>query len=73
MRSDISAAIDRHLETLVVVWSRRRWPALRLVPAQWIRPVVAPIALRLRRLLALAILAMVMLVGINVAVLILRS
>jgi hypothetical protein len=40
-----------------VAWARRRWPPLRLVPARWIRPAVAPMALRLRRLLSRVVLA----------------
>ena len=51
MRSGISAAVERRLEDLIVACTRRRYPALQWVPARWIRPAVAPAAVRLRRLL----------------------
>ncbi|MGZ6695739.1 MAG: hypothetical protein ACXVFL_08850 [Solirubrobacteraceae bacterium] len=60
MSSGLSAAIDSRLEDLIVAWARRRWPALRLVPAPWIRPAVAPTALRLRRSLSYGVLAAAM-------------
>src|SRR3954471_16056693 len=72
MPSGLSAAIDRRLEDLIVVWARRRWPALRLVPARWIRPAVAPTAVRLRRSLSRGLLAAAMPVGIILALLILQ-
>jgi hypothetical protein len=64
MHGGLSAAIDRWLEDLIVVWARRQWPALRLLPARWLRSAVAPTALRLRRSLSRAILAAAMPVGI---------
>ena len=51
MPSRISATVDRRLRDLIVAWTRRQHPALQWVPARWIRPAVAPAALRLRRLL----------------------
>ena len=60
MSSGLSAAIDSRLEDLIVAWACRRWPALRLVPARWIRPAVAPTALRLRRSLSYGVLAAAM-------------
>jgi hypothetical protein len=57
MPSAINAAVDRRLEDLIVAWTRRQHPALRRVPARWIRPVVAPAAVRLRRLLWRGVLA----------------
>ena len=72
MPSGLSAAIDSRLEDLIVVWARRRWPALRLVPARWIRPAVAPTAVRLRRSLSRGLLAAAMPVGIILALLILK-
>jgi len=51
MPQGISAAADRWLEDLLVGWTRRRYPALRLVPARWLRLAVTPAAARLRRLL----------------------
>jgi hypothetical protein len=57
MPSGLSAAVDRRLQDLIVAWTRRQYPALRLVPARWIRPAVAPAAVRLRRVLWLGVLA----------------
>src|SRR3954454_9679575 len=68
MHSGVSAAIDRRLADLIVVWARRRWPALRFVPARWIRPAVAPTAVRLRRSLCGAFLVAGMPVGMVSAV-----
>jgi hypothetical protein len=72
MPSGLSAAIDRRLEDLIVAWARRRWPALRLLPARWIRPAVAPTALHLRRFLACGVLAAAMPVGVVLALLVLK-
>jgi hypothetical protein len=72
MPSRLSAAMDRRLEDLIVAWTRRQWPALRLVPARWLRPAVAPTALRLRRLLSRGVLAAAMPIGIILALLILK-
>jgi hypothetical protein len=57
MPTGISAAVDRRLEDLIVAWTRRQYPALQWVPARWIRPAVAPAAVRLRRLLSRGVLA----------------
>jgi hypothetical protein len=57
MPGGLSAAIDSRLQDLIVAWARRRWPPLRLVPARWIRPAVAPMVPRLRRLLSRVVLA----------------
>jgi hypothetical protein len=72
MPSRLSAAMDRRLEDLIVAWTRRQWPALRLVPARWLRPAVAPTALRLRRLLSHGVLAAATPIGIILALLILK-
>jgi hypothetical protein len=72
MPSGPSTAIDSRLEDLIVAWARRRWPALRLVPARWIRPSVAPLAVRLRRLLSRAVFAALPPIGIVLALLILK-
>jgi hypothetical protein len=69
MHGGLSAAIDRGLADLIVVWARRRWPALRFVPARWLRPAVAPTAVRLRRSLCGAVLVAAMPVGIVFGVL----
>jgi hypothetical protein len=71
MPSGLSAAIDSRAEDLIVTWARRRWPPLRLVPARWIRPAVAPMALRLRRLLSRTVLAAAP-IGIILGLLILK-
>jgi hypothetical protein len=60
MRSGVSAAIDRRLEGVIVAWLRREWPVLRVVPSAWIRPVVRPTAMRLRRSLARSVLVVVL-------------
>ncbi len=56
VRNGFTGSVDRRLESLIVVWVRRRWPLLRLVPARWIRPATAPAAARLRRALSRAVL-----------------
>jgi hypothetical protein len=58
MRSGVGTAIDSWLEELVVTWVRRQSPVLRLVPARWIRPVIKPTVLRLRRSLSLGAVAL---------------
>ncbi len=69
MRSRVNAAIDMQLADLIVAWARRRWPALGLVPARWIRPAVAPAAIRLRHLLSTAALILGTTTGLIVALL----
>jgi len=69
MRSRVSAAIDTQLADLIVAWARRRWPALGLVPARWIRPAVTPAARPLRRLLSTAALILGATTALIVAVL----
>jgi hypothetical protein len=71
MAGGLSTVIDRRLEDLTVAWARRQWPALRLVPARWIRPAVAPTAQRLRRVLSRAVIAAAMPIGFILALLIL--
>jgi hypothetical protein len=72
MPSRLSAAMDRRLEDPIVARTRRQWPALRLVPARWLRPAVARTALRLRRLLSRGVLAAATPIGIILALLILK-
>ena len=72
MHGALSAAIDRRLEALIIVWARREWPALRLLPIRVLRPAVAPTALRLRRVLTRAVLAAAMPVAIVVGLLVLK-
>lgn len=52
MRSDLGAAIDRRLAELIILRLRRSRPLLKLLPASWIHPIVAPGARRLRHSLA---------------------
>jgi hypothetical protein len=72
MPSGLTGAIDSRLEDLIVVWARRRWPALRLVPARFIHAAVAPTAVRLRRSLSRGLLAVAMPLGIILALLIVK-
>jgi hypothetical protein len=72
MRGALSAAIDRHLEALIIVRARRERPALRLLPVRVLRPVVAPTVVRLRRLLTWAVVAAAMPVAIVVALMLLK-
>jgi hypothetical protein len=72
MPSRLSAAVDDRLQAVIVAWGRRRWPAMRLVPARWLRPAVAPLAIRVRRLLGRAVLAAAMSTSLIVALLILK-
>ena len=71
MRSGVGAAIDSWLEELIVTWVCRQRPVLRLVPARWIRPVIEPTVVRLRRSLSRGALALALLVGIILTLLIL--
>jgi hypothetical protein len=57
---------------LIVVWMRRQYPALQWVPARWIRPAVAPAAVRLRRLLWRGVLAAATPIGLVVVLLIVK-
>jgi hypothetical protein len=52
MRLAALRAIDRLLVSLLLAGARRGWPVLRLVPASWLRPLLAPTARRLRGPLA---------------------
>jgi hypothetical protein len=52
VRNELGAAIDRRLAELMILRMRRNWPVLKLVPASWILPIVAPGATRLRRSLS---------------------
>jgi hypothetical protein len=71
MRSGVAAAIDSRLEELAVTWVRRQLPALRLVPAGWIRPVIKPTVVRLRRSLSWGAIGLVVPVGTVLTLLIL--
>lgn len=69
MRNRVTAAIDTQLAVLIVALARRRWPALWLMPAGWIRPAVRPTAIRLRRGLSAAVVILGASTGLIVAVL----
>ena len=72
MPSRISATVDRRLQDLIVAWTRRQHPALQWVPARWIRPAVAPAAVRLRRLLWAAVFAAATPIGMILVLLIVK-
>jgi hypothetical protein len=72
MGGAFSAAIDRRLEALIIVWARREWLALRLLPVRVLRPAVAPTVVRLRRVLTWAVAGAAMLVAIVVGLLVLK-
>jgi hypothetical protein len=72
MPSRISATVDRRLRDLIVAWTRRQHPALQWVPARWIRPAVAPAAVRLRRVLCCGVLATATPIGMALALLIVK-
>jgi hypothetical protein len=72
MRSGVDAAIDSWLELLIVTRVRRQRRVLRLVPDRWIRPVIRPTVVRLRRSLSRGALALAVPVGIILALLILK-
>jgi hypothetical protein len=54
----VLSALDRRIATLILLQARRRWPLLSLVPAPWMRPLLAPAATRVRRSLTRAALAL---------------
>jgi hypothetical protein len=67
VRTRVSTAVDTRLADLIVALACRRWPALRLMPAGWIRPAVRPAAIRLRRALSAAALMLGVTVSLTVA------
>jgi hypothetical protein len=72
MPRGLSTVFDTRLEDLIVAWGRRRWPALRVVPARWLRAAVAPSARRCRRMLGRAVLAAALPIGLILALLIVK-
>jgi hypothetical protein len=70
MRSRVNAAIETELADLILSLVCRRWPALRLVPRRWIRPVLAPAAVRLRRGISAAALIFAATAGVIIAALV---
>ncbi len=73
MRSGVGTAIDSWLEELTLTWVRRQSPVLRLVPARWIRPVIRPKVVGLRRSLSRVALALAVPVVIILTVYILMA
>jgi hypothetical protein len=65
--------IDRLVVRVLLAGAHASWPVLRLVPSQWLRPLLMPSARRLRRSLARAVLVpAVVLAGAVVAMTLLR-
>lgn len=73
MRSELGAAIDGWLAELMIIRLRRAWPLLKLVPASWIFPIVAPSARRLRRSLCHGAVAVAVSAGAVIVLIALRS
>ncbi len=73
MRTRVNAAIDTRLAELIVALACRRWPALRVVPHRWIRPILVPAAGRLRRGIAAAALIVAPMAGVIIALLVMTS
>jgi hypothetical protein len=73
MRTRVNAAIDIRLADLMVALARRQWPALRIVPQRWIRPVLVPAARRLRRGITAAALIATATAGVIIALLAMPS
>jgi hypothetical protein len=61
--------LDRRIASLILLCARRTWPPLTVVPASWIRPLLVPMAVRLRRSLTRAVLAVSLATGATVALL----
>jgi hypothetical protein len=73
MRTRVNAAIDARLAELIAALACRRWPALRVVPQRWIRPVLVPAAGRLRRGITAAALIVAATAGVIIALLVMPS
>lgn len=48
----LGAFLDRQIANAILARARRRWRPLLLVPAAWMRPVMKPVAVQIRRELA---------------------
>jgi hypothetical protein len=73
MLARVNATIDTRLADLMVALACRRWPALRVVPQRWIRPILVPAAGRLRRGIAAAALILAATAGVIIALLLMPS
>jgi hypothetical protein len=65
----VLSALDQRIAKLILLRARRKWPLLSLVPAPWMRPLLAPAATRVRRSLMRAALALAMVTGVMVSLL----
>lgn len=63
------SALDRRIANLILLRARRKWPLLSLVPAPWMRPLLAPAATRVRRQVTRAVLAVAVVTGVMVSLL----
>jgi hypothetical protein len=72
MRSELGEAVDRRVAGLIVTRLRRSWPLLKVVPASWIVPIVAPRARRLRRSLSRGAVAVTVSAGAVIVLMIVR-
>jgi hypothetical protein len=65
----VLSALDRRIANLILLRARRKWPLLSLVPAPWMRPLLAPAATRVRRQVTRAVLAVAVVTGVMVSLL----
>ena len=63
------SALDRRITSVILLRVRRRWPLLSFVPERWMRPLLAPLATRLRQSLMRAAVAAAVVTGATVLVL----
>jgi hypothetical protein len=73
MRTCVNAALDTRLADLMVALACRRWPALRIVPRRWVRPVLVPAAVRVRRGISAAVLIVAATAGVIIVLLVIWS
>jgi hypothetical protein len=73
MRTRVNAALDTRLADLMVALACRRWPALRIVPRRWVRPVLVPAAVRVRRGISAAVLIVAATAGVIIVLLVIWS
>ena len=59
-------ALDRRIASVILLRARRRWPLLSFVPEPCVRPLLAPLATRLRRSLMRAAVAVAVVTGATV-------
>ena len=65
--------IDRRLAGVIVGRLRRNWPVLRLVPMQWLVPIMTPTARHLRCEIVRGLVALFAALGVLMAVLTLAA